>query len=517
MRNHGLRGAAPIALALLAVLAAPTRARADDDEMPALPLPAGVQVRGSIPTDPDAPHARVYRIEVGDDVVAIRLELDAQADLDLYVHEEMPEADAVEKDAVVSSKEPTGTERITFDRSDRGGDKKSLRTGPYFIAVTWPERRQEEPPRSATGRKITAIGYTIRVTEIRERVDAALTAGVAVRGEIRPQEGSFRTYTIEVPKGAPCLRLDLYGTPADLNLRVRHGAPMLAPSDADAVARTPLGTEVLILRPDGDPPLEPGRYYVDVVDEVGLDWQVPFSLRASFDERPDPSLLALPQAPAASTPLERALYSTVEIIGDEGGGSGVVLNDRGMILTNYHVVQEKVESHGEIGAPLAVALTTDPRDPPHEAFRARVVTASAELDLALLECTSGLYGQPIPEDYRFPTAAIGNPAKLAVGAPLVCVGYPEAGGSGSRVSVTYTRGVLAGFERRGKTLHMKTDCMINSGNSGGSALDADMEVIGLPTETISDQGTHGQIGYIRPLWLVPPSWWELARIAPPGQ
>lgn len=57
--------------------------------------------------------------------------------------------------------------------------------------------------------------------------------------------------------------------------------------------------------------------------------------------------------------------------------------------------------------------------------------------------------------------------------------------------------------------------MINSGNSGGSALDERMEVIGLPTETIADTGTHGQIGYIRPIWLVPAHWWKLAGVSRP--
>jgi S1-C subfamily serine protease len=91
------------------------------------------------------------------------------------------------------------------------------------------------------------------------------------------------------------------------------------------------------------------------------------------------------------------------------------------------------------------------------------------------------------------------------------VGYPEAGGSGSRATVTYTRGVVSGFERRGETLHVKTDCMVNSGNSGGAALDERFELIGLPTEFVMDQQGHGQIGWIRPLWLVPEEWWRIVR------
>jgi hypothetical protein len=384
------------------------------------------------------------------------------------------------------------------------------------VTVVWPERRRNEPPRAASGAKLAAISYRLRVVEIRAREDGVLFPGVAVRSEVGPALGWFRTYVVDVPPGAACLRLDLSEAPGDLTLRARRGRPILDPADADATADSPLGTEVLVLTPEGDPPLTPGRWYVDVHDDAGLDFPIPFTLRASFSAAPDPALLVLPHPPAPRTALERALYSTVELLDDEGGGSGVVIGERGLILTNYHVVQDKVESRGEIGSPLVVALTVDPRDPPHEAFRARVVTASAELDLALVEATSGLYGQPIPPDYRFVTASLGDPARLTLGAPLYAVGYPSAGGSGTRVSVTLTRGVVAGFERRGETLHIKTDCMINSGNSGGSALDERFEVIGLPTETISDEDTHGQIAYVRPLWLVPRAWWALADLVPPA-
>jgi hypothetical protein len=488
----------------LVFVAAFARARAEE----VASLRPDLPVQGTLPAQADPPAHRIYRFDVPADVVAIRIELDARADLDLLLAEK-PRFEK-EEELVASSKETTGRERIT---ATRWLGERPLKTGRYFVEVVYPAARRPEPPRAPGGRAIAEIPYKLRLVEIRARIDGALAAGRPVKGEIDPEDGAFRTFTIEVPEGARALRIDLSEAPADLGLRARHGKPILDPDEAEVEARSPLGTETILVEPGGDPPLEPGRWYVDVFDEVGLGWKVPFTIRASFAKDPDPALLALPRPPAPRTPLERALFSTVEIVGEDGAGSGVLIGERGMILTNYHVVREKVENDLDSGAPLVIALTIDPRDPPHEAFRARVVTANADADLALVEVVSGLYGQALPPDYRFVAAAIGAPERLEVGAPLYAVGYPEAGGEGSRVSVTVTRGIVAGFERRGRALHIKTDAMINAGNSGGAALDERFELVGLPTETISDEEGNGQIGFVRPIWLVPGEWWQLAGLA----
>ncbi|MGH7294708.1 MAG: S1C family serine protease, partial [Polyangiaceae bacterium] len=411
---------------------------------------------------------------------------DAEADLDLYLQES--ETDDPVRGAVRSSHDPEGTERIFIAR----GDQKPLRTGAYYAYVIWPADRHDEPPQSSNGEALDAVPFRLRLFEIKTHVDAVLEPGVPLHARMTAAAGSFRTYAVDVPGGAPCLRVDVSDAPQALTLRLRAGKPMVGPDDADAVSRLPFGTQWLVVKPQSSPPLRAGRYYIDVVDESQLDSSFPFTIRASFRPDPDPSLLVLPRAPAPKTALEAALRATVEVIGDDGGGSGVIVGDRGFILTNYHVVQDVVEGRGEIGSPLVIALPVDPRDPPHEAFHARVVTSSADLDLALLGVTDTLYGRPVPPDFRFPTATLGDPATLTIGDTIYAAGYPGAGGSGSRVSVTVTRGILAGWERRGDTLHIKTDATINSGNSGGAALDARFEVIGQPTETIPDADERGR-------------------------
>ncbi len=130
-------------------------------------------------------------------------------------------------------------------------------------------------------------------------------------------------------------------------------------------------------------------------------------------------------------------------------------------------------------------------------------------DMALVEVTSGLYLQPIPEDYDFPYLDLGDSDALRNCAPLQILGFPVTGGTGSRVSVTYTTGVVSGFESVRFGTIIKTDADISSGNSGGAALDSEFRLIGLPTSVVPEPGGNAQVGYIHPVNVIPDAWREL--------
>lgn len=508
---------ASLVLVLVALCAAPALA-ADPT-----PLEPGKEATASVASEGEwAERSRAFRFEVPADAVQARLDLDGRADVNLTVSREPLAAqpkddhdrgrgrDRDRDPGVARSAGTGGTEKVIVDRDG----EPALETGTYYATVAY---ERDLPPHQAGGKPLEKVEFRLRLALIKTRTDGTLdAAGKPASGTIDPKEGGFRTYAVDVPDGAKVLRLDLTDAPADLNLRARRGKPCVSAADADATAEATTATEVLLIEGDDEGNLA-GKWFVDVLDPLGLEFTVPFKLRASLKAEPDPSILAFPKAPQPKSPLERSIYSTVELIDDEGGGSGVLISDRGWIITNYHVVQEEVEGKGLVGDRIVVGLTIDPRDPPHEAFKARVVASDPDLDLALLKCETGMYDQPIPADYRFPTAAIGAAEKLSLGDSLFVVGYPAAGGLGSKVSVTFTRGVVAGFERRGSTLHIKTDAEINSGNSGGGVYDQRFEVIGFATETIGDEGegARGQIGYIRPVWLVPAEWWTKAGVKRP--
>jgi S1-C subfamily serine protease len=208
--------------------------------------------------------------------------------------------------------------------------------------------------------------------------------------------------------------------------------------------------------------------------------------------------------------LDGAVRATVEVLHADGGGTGVFLSDSGFILTNYHVVGQVIEAAASTAEKPLIGLTLDTTAGSRVRLKARIVAFSKEVDMALLQVDSDLYGNPLPAGYRFPAVVRGDPAALALGDSLFVLGYPDAGSLGTRVTLTLTRGVVSGHERRGSKLLIKTDAEISSGNSGGPVLNERHELIGLATETISEQFGNSQLGYIFPLWLVPEEWWTLA-------
>ena len=131
----------------------------------------------------------------------------------------------------------------------------------------------------------------------------------------------------------------------------------------------------------------------------------------------------------------------------------------------------------------------------------------------MVEIDRGLYGQPLPEGYRFVTLELGDPEALRIGSPLSIVGYPWAGGLGLKVGINYTRGVISGFDPHSIGSIIKTDADIGGGNSGGAALDENYRLIGVPSVTLAEVAERGtaQVGYIHPVSMIPAEW--LDRIA----
>ena len=165
----------------------------------------------------------------------------------------------------------------------------------------------------------------------------------------------------------------------------------------------------------------------------------------------------------------------------EGIGSGVVIVDSGIILTNLHVIAgaERVE------------VTF------HDGFEseASVIGIRPEHDLAVLKALS------IPDD--LPAATLRSTADLSPGDEVVAVGYPF--GIGPSVSA----GVISGLARdyhspkgdRVLTNLIQFDAAVNPGNSGGPLVTADGEVVGIVTAILNptDQRVFIGIGFAVPI------------------
>jgi S1-C subfamily serine protease len=166
---------------------------------------------------------------------------------------------------------------------------------------------------------------------------------------------------------------------------------------------------------------------------------------------------------------------------ETGVGTGVVIVDKGIILTNLHVVL----GAERIGVVFYDGLEAD----------AEVIGVQPEHDLAVIQA------KKIPDDLV--AATLRSTADLAPGDTVVAVGYPF--GIGPSVSA----GVISGLRRdylspRGKRLLtnlIQFDAAANPGNSGGPLVTAEGEVIGIVTGILnpSHQRTFIGIGFAVPI------------------
>jgi serine protease Do len=232
---------------------------------------------------------------------------------------------------------------------------------------------------------------------------------------------------------------------------------------------------------------------------------VRFRVVASVGVGPPAEALALPELPHPSDPRGLALAAAVEIVVGDGSGSGTIVSADGLVLTARHVLGGREERDSEV----VVAVNLDPTEITRDLFRARVVRVDEDLDVALLRITSGLYGQPLPTGYRFPACPLSPGGLPRLGDELATIGFPEAGGTGSRAPVMFSRGVVSGFERERSGLRIKTDAFVASGSSGGAALDARYRLVGVPVFTMSDSDRAALLGFLVPVTELPREWWTL--------
>jgi putative serine protease PepD len=194
----------------------------------------------------------------------------------------------------------------------------------------------------------------------------------------------------------------------------------------------------------------------------------------------------------------------------EYSGSGSIIDEQGLILTNAHVAAPEAEGlaeqYGEddqIRDPeyLLVALTQGDDRPADPEYRARVVEADGNLDAAVVEIYADEEGNELDEELDLPTMPIGDSDELRTGDDVTVLGFPGISQSGA---VTVTKGVVSTFipsEEYGPRSEIDTDTRIAPGNSGGAAINNDAEIIGIPSAFFSE-GTPIVSGRIRPINLV---------------
>lgn len=156
-------------------------------------------------------------------------------------------------------------------------------------------------------------------------------------------------------------------------------------------------------------------------------------------------------------------------------GSGSLISPDGLILTNAHVVEvDQVCPYDTIG----VAVLGRSDEPPELLYIADLLAIDPALDLAVVKIAADLDGAAVQVD--LPYLALGDSQDVGLGDQLRVLGYPGIGGD----TITLTSGTVSGFTEERDVdgrAWIKTDAAISGGNSGGSAVDADGNLVGVPT------------------------------------
>ena len=455
-------------------------------------LVPGIAYNGTLQVNPDGSSYQTFTISVPEDAFGLRVFVEeSEADIDLYLL--YGKEISSYKEADYGSSKDDWNEEITVSRfSD-----PPLRTGTYYLDVAY--LLSETPV--INGKRLSEISFTLYIEIIIPKVQRRLTPGLPAAVNLLPQDLMFTIVEVEIPDNRDAFRIDTYNSSLDIDFFVSRERPAVSGSEAQYSAVSLLGREHIVLGPDSLYPPEPGTYYISIFDQTPGNFAEEVSVIVTLDKNAPKEVTDIPSFPFLRDSMENALFSTVEIIGDTGKGSGCLVSPAGHILTNYHVIRDR---RGNPSDMIAVAVNTSPFIPPVELFLAQPVFLDRDRDLALLKITGGLYGQPLPFRYRFPFFRLGNPAELVIGQPLGFIGYPAIGGTGSRVTVTYSQGVVSGFQRNPVISLIKTDGVFHDGSSGGAALNSYGELIGIPTVIVGDGS--GQIGFVSSLDMLPAEW-----------
>jgi len=155
-------------------------------------------------------------------------------------------------------------------------------------------------------------------------------------------------------------------------------------------------------------------------------------------------------------------------------GSGVIVDRKGFILTNNHVVDQATKIQVQLSG-----NTTK--------YNAKVVGVDEETDLAVIKIDAGK---------ELPVAKLGNSDGVQVGDWVLAIGSPFG------LNATVTAGIISAKDRGGVghqfQKFIQTDAAINPGNSGGPLVDLAGEVIGINTAIITGSRGYEGVGFALP-------------------
>ena len=163
---------------------------------------------------------------------------------------------------------------------------------------------------------------------------------------------------------------------------------------------------------------------------------------------------------------------------DGGSGSGSIIDKRGYILTNVHVISGATKIY--------VSLYDGSQ------YEATVVGTDIDSDLAVIKFDP-------PQGLSLKTISFGDSTSLLVGQKVIAIGNPFG------MERTMTTGIVSGLGRPIQNSNnriirnmIQTDAAINPGNSGGPLLDTNGRMVGINTMIMSSSGSSSGVGFAVP-------------------
>jgi hypothetical protein len=225
-------------------------------------------------------------------------------------------------------------------------------------------------------------------------------------------------------------------------------------------------------------------------------------------------LVAYVMAPAQSLAqpaydIDAVSRAAVQVRVDDGTGSGtlIMVDNEALVLTNRHVIE------GFNNAVIAVLV--DVNAPAEPMFEATLVGFSDTYDFAVLRLNTDLQGNPVSVnqlkngDFGFTVPEIplhtrdNKEGDVRRGDNIAIFGYPGIGDN----ELVYTTGIISSVqfgEYQGERMPMwyRTTAEMSPGNSGGMALNARGEFVGIPTSVRTEYETGGRLGTLLAVPLV---------------
>jgi S1-C subfamily serine protease len=231
------------------------------------------------------------------------------------------------------------------------------------------------------------------------------------------------------------------------------------------------------------------EYYVVAYDEAGNRSSKSIKQTVKIEGEKSQETPENPQAGTSGFNMQKLSKSTIKLytLDDEFNviamGSGTIVNKDGYILTNFHCVGENGSLYNSEGY-VAIAITDDIKKNIQPQYLAQYRSGVENLDLAVIKIVSDLNWNVVSaSDLNLSPAIISDSDKVELGDAINILGYPGVGGE----TITYTAGHVSGFvdeDGDSEIDWIKTDAVVNHGNSGGTAINDNGEMIGVPTAKI---------------------------------